>query len=84
MNNKLLAKKFAAGATSGTGSNLFIDGNTIYSYGYHFAVAKRTGDATANITTRRYSQSTARHVSLVRSALSSAGFILTETDSVNA
>ena len=84
MTNKKLAQKFAQGATSGKGSNLFIEGDTVYSYGYHFAVARRTGENTANFTSRRYSQSTARHKSLVLSALNRAGFKVTETENVNA
>lgn len=82
MSNKKIAEKFAAGATSGRGSNLFIEGDTIYSYGYHFPVARRTGGGTANLTTQKYSQSTARHVSIVSGALHRAGYVVTETSEV--
>lgn len=44
MNNKQIAKAFAQGATKGKGSNLFIEGDTIYSHGYHFKVAVRNTD----------------------------------------
>ena len=41
MNNSLLAHRYSNGATEGKGSNMFIEGNTIYSYGHHFPIAKR-------------------------------------------
>ena len=49
-----------------TGS-IFFDGNIIYSYGRHFPIAKIVGN-TILITTRGYSNTTARHVSMVHSA----------------
>ena len=83
MSNRKLAEKFAAGATRGNGSHLFIEGSTIYSYGYHFAVARRTGDKTANLTTRKHSQSTSVHTGLVHGALLRAGYSITNTDNPN-
>lgn len=83
MSNRKLAEKFANGATRGKGSHLFIKGDTVYSYGYHFAVARRTGDRTANLTTRKYSQSTSVHTGLVRGALLRAGYSITNTDNPN-
>lgn len=41
MNNTQVAEAFNNGAESGKGSNMFIEGNTIYSYGYHFPIATR-------------------------------------------
>ena len=49
-----------------TGS-IFFDGNIIYSYGRHFPIAKIVGN-TILITTRSWSVTTARHVSMVHSA----------------
>lgn len=44
MNNTQVAERFRAGETKGTGSNMFIEGDTIYSYGYHFAIAKHSDE----------------------------------------
>ena len=83
MSNKKLAEKFANGAVRGKGSHLFVEGDTIYSYGYHFAVARRTGEKTATLTTRKYSQSTTIHTGHVCSALARAGYSITLTDNPN-
>ena len=83
MSNRKLAENFAHGATRGNGSHLFIDGDTIYSYGYHSPVARRTGEKTANLTTRKFSQSTSVHTGLVRMALVCAGYSITNTDNPN-
>lgn len=83
MSNKTLAEKFAAGATRGHGSHLFIKGDVIFSYGYHFPVARRTGEKAANLTTRKYSQSTTIHTGCVRVALVRAGYSITLTDNPN-
>ena len=63
MNNQRLADNFSNGATKGKGSNMFIEGDTIYSYGHHFPIAKRLSDGTYLLNTDSYSSSTARHVS---------------------
>lgn len=68
MSNLDIAYKFAQGATKGKGSNVFIEGDTIYSYGYHFPMATRTA-AGFLVTYRKYSSSTARHLSYVRRAI---------------
>lgn len=68
MSNTQIAKAFAKGATKGKGSNLFIDGDTVYSYGYHFKVAVRNEDGSFWFNPEKYSQSTTRHQSLVRQA----------------
>ena len=54
----------------GQQGNLFYSGSTIYSYGYHFAIAKHIDYKTVLITNRGYSVSTAKHINLVRSAIS--------------
>jgi len=52
---------FAEGATSGKGSRIFIEGDTIYSYGYHFPLAKRIGTREYLINPESYSSSTRKH-----------------------
>lgn len=70
MNNKQLAKRFAEGATSGKASNMFIEGDTIYSYGYHFKIAQRlnTNDIVI-VNSDSYSNSTSKHQGHVRGYL---------------
>lgn len=68
MNNKELAKAFADGAVKGKGSNMFIEGDTIYSCGYHFKIAVRYGDYYL-FNSKGYSHSTAKQQSHVRSEL---------------
>lgn len=59
------------------GSNMFSDGNCIYSYGYHFVIARRIvfpgGGHVFLFNSNRYSNTTARHQSLVRWALRGEG-----------
>ena len=69
MNNKQVAQAFATGATKGKGSNLFIEGDTIYSYGRYFPIARRLPKGGYWINPEKYSQSTTRHQSLVRNAI---------------
>ena len=76
MKNSDLAESFAQGATSGKGNHVFISGNVIYSYGYHFPIAIRTGSNTALFNTSGYSHTTAVHKGNVKRALQSAGFTL--------
>lgn len=68
MSNKQLAQEFAKGARKGRGSNMFIDGDTIYSYGYHFPLARRLINGKFWINEEKRSQSTFRHQSYVRYA----------------
>jgi len=78
-NNRDVAEAFAKGATSGRREHLFIEGDVIYSYGYHFPIAVKVKDsATGNIVMllnkNRYSVTTAKHKSQVRGALASRGW----------
>lgn len=68
MNNQTVAQRFAEGKTKATGSNMFIEGNTIYSYGYHFKIAVRFDDIVL-FNSKKYSSSTGRHQSKVESEL---------------
>ncbi len=64
MTNNAVAEKFASGATEGDAHNMYIRGDTIYSYGSHFPIAKRIpGGYIFNSNT--YSVSTGKHKSTV-------------------
>lgn len=49
---------------------IFFQGNTIYSYGHHFPMARHLDDHTILMTTKSYSVTTSGHMSAVRSAAS--------------
>jgi hypothetical protein len=57
------------------GRNLYFDGDTIYSYGGHFPIARHISNKRGNrailFTTRTYSVTTSGHVSAVRSSIPS-------------
>jgi len=80
MTNKGIAQAFANGKTTGSANSMFIDGLTIYSYGYHFPIARRTSKTDENgkfialFTNRGYSNTTAKHKNHVAYALSQAGY----------
>lgn len=78
MNNAQLAQNFAQGDTSGKTGHMFIDGNIIYSYGYHFPIASLIGARYALFNSDGYSNTTARHKSHVYSALLEADKIIIE------
>lgn len=78
MNNLTLAEQFAKGETDGTGSNMFIKNNAIYSYGDHYKIAVRlspTQKFATNVSfvynPERYSSTTNKHQSYVRRNLQS-------------
>jgi hypothetical protein len=56
------------------GHHMFYEGRSIYSYGYHFEIARMveapSGRAVVLITADRYSVSTSQHTSIVRGAVS--------------
>lgn len=56
-----------------SGGSFYFRGDTIYSYGSHFPIAKLTtapnGESVILFTTRTYSNTTARHISMVRQAV---------------
>lgn len=58
------------GQSEGKASRIFFEGPSIYSYGRHFEMARFIDANTVFITSRRYSVSTAKHLSLVRGAVS--------------
>lgn len=63
---------------------LYFDGAVAYSYGEHFPLAvittKPGEHRTATVNTDRYSATTGRHKSMIRHALTQAGYTLTEAD----
>jgi hypothetical protein len=73
MRNYDLCRTFAAGAVSGTGSHLFIEGDSLYSYGHHFVVARRNADGSFWLNPAKYSPTTSRHQSYARRAIEAAG-----------
>jgi hypothetical protein len=72
----LWAHKVQANARNAQG-NLYFDGDTIYSYGGHFPIArhvvdnptKKTPKSAVLFTTRSYSNTTSGHISAVRSSI---------------
>lgn len=56
--------------SEGRASRIFFDGPSIYSYGRHFEMARFIDANTVFATTRGYSVSTAKHLSIVRRAIS--------------
>jgi len=73
VSNELLAKNFVCGATDGMGSNMFIRGDTIYSFGEHFKIAIRLAPMVKFSTnveyvfnSNGYSNCTAKHKNHVR------------------
>ena len=72
MKNQKLASLFAQGAISGRGFNMFIEGDTIYSYGYHFPIANK---GYYLFTTRKYGSTTAKHMCYVKTSLPASKII---------
>ena len=75
MTNKQIVQAFVSGATKGKNSlkSIFIEGDTLYSYGYHFPLAKRK-DGGFWVNPDRYSVTTSKQQSIVRGAIAQAGF----------
>ena len=71
MSNKTIISKFVNGATTGKNStrSLFIEGDTIYSYGYHFPLARRNADGTFWVNPDKYSVTTSKQQGMVRCAI---------------
>lgn len=71
--------------TEGRAGNVFFEGNVIYSYGYHYELARffqgANNDTAILINDMGYSVSTSKHIGLIRSATSHfTQFNFTETD----
>jgi len=71
---------------SGQGSNLFFEGDVIYSYGYHFPIARKVDGSDMRIlfTTRGYSPTTGKQMGQVMSGLNYRDWGLWHVDNVMA
>lgn len=74
MNNSMVAHLWAnEKKESGKGSNLFFEGRSIYSYGYHFEVGRivrnKCGEKAYLLNDKYYSSSICKHQRCVRSAI---------------
>jgi hypothetical protein len=74
MDNSTLAHNFTNRIKpAGKGSNMFYNNDTIYSYGYHFPIAKfvnnTVGEQIILLNIRSYSNTTSQHQHKVRSAI---------------
>lgn len=80
--NRTLAQAFASGATSGKGfGNVFIEGNTIYSYGHHWPIATRhASEKIAYINAGHYSPTTSKHTGAIAGALAISGYTTIPSD----
>lgn len=66
---------------TGRSSNVFFNGNKIYSYGYHYLLGEFLDDNTILINDKGYSNTTAKHISNLKQATSQyKRFYLTETN----
>ena len=55
--------------TIGKSNNMFFNNDIIYSYGYHFPIAKHINNNLILFTSKGYSVSTSKHLSITRLAI---------------
>lgn len=55
-------------------ANIITDGQTIYSYGPHFPMARKLDDGTIAVNVDRWSVTTSKHQSALRAVLASYGY----------
>lgn len=68
-NNAQVAHYWANQTQSeGCSGSMFFEGNTIYSYGHHFPMGRVVNDRLTLITTKSYSNTTSKHISLAHGA----------------
>lgn len=72
----------AAWGREGKRARIFFEGDTIYSYGRHFPIARLIGPKTALVTTRSYSLTTSRHMEAVLDVLSRGNYVVYYVDNV--
>jgi hypothetical protein len=82
MNNSQVGQKFADGAIKGHSSNMYIEGDTVYSYGYHFPIAVRLANGQYLFNCDTYSNSTARHKNHVLSVIDDDKLIRMPTNAI--
>lgn len=81
MNNKTVARLFATKAQPRAKSlNMYFEGDTIYSHGPHFPIARHFKDRVF-FNNEKYSQTTTRHQRLVRIACREAGLFVLNSPS---
>jgi len=74
-NNTDIGRAWASGKYErGKGSNIFFEGDTIYSYGYHFKIARKVGEGVYLFNARGYSPTTSKQQTQVRRGLSGKVF----------
>lgn len=76
MKNTDIARIYATSNRNASVKHLFIEGDSIYSYGYHFKIAEKIGSKIALFTDREYSQTTSCHKNRVKEALLSQDYNL--------
>jgi hypothetical protein len=76
LKNSEIAEMFAHGEIKGYNKHMYIEGSTIYSYGYHFPIAKRYGKNLYLFNSHGYSNTTRHHKSLVMQVISSHNAII--------
>jgi hypothetical protein len=61
-------------------NSLFFEGATLYSYGYHYPLAYRTGHKAVTVNNVKWSVTTSRHQSLTRYRASLRGWTVEEAN----
>src|SRR3990167_11090978 len=83
-NNREVAHIWAQQKQSeGKSGNMFFEGDTIYSYGHHFPIARFARPGIVLFTTKRRSVSTSAHIGYTRQALR-GGLTVLEVSDVSA
>ena len=80
VSNSYVAKRFAQGSVKLKGNHMFIDGNVVYSWGYHYPIAIRLTNDVALLNIDKCSISTSRHSREVIWKLMEYRFIIIEAD----
>jgi len=75
-----LAKLYAEGQKFGSARDgrIFIEGDTIFSYGHHFPIARKIDDNTYEFNSNKYSLTTSKQQNEVRRALIEKGYRIME------
>lgn len=78
-----VAKKFADGEIRGRATNMLIEGDVVYSYGYHHPIAKKISDGKFILNSDKASVTTAWHRAAVLNALTEKGMDIYECREAN-
>ncbi len=81
VNNSDLGRAFVMGETDAKGSNMFIEGDIIYSYGHHFPIGLRLRKGFI-VNVDRYSTTTSCHIGRVLGAIGYNDVIETTTEGI--